>query len=141
VSQEMGVGEQGDGTDASSLVAFETSALVGRCEWNSCTRVGCRYSFPTLPHQFSVILRPNSKTALSWILCRGFGVSVLVASCSGISALTTLADVPSEFHSHRVSFTDPAPARRGASVSSLTVPCGPRALSTAAIAGILTKIS
>ncbi len=26
----------------------------------------------------------------------------------------SLADVPSEFHSHRVSFTDPAPARRGA---------------------------
>jgi hypothetical protein len=59
----------------------------------------------------------GARPGLSWIFCRGFGVSVLRASCSGTSALTALAGVLSEFRGHRVPFTDPAPARRGASVS------------------------
>ena len=33
---------------------------------------------------------------------------------------TTLADSPTKFHAHRRSFTDPAPARRGASVNFST---------------------
>jgi hypothetical protein len=67
----------------------------------------------------------GARPGLSWIFCRGFGVSVLRASCSGTSALAALAGVLSEFRGHRVPFTDPAPARRGASVSffSRSGPC------------------
>ena len=61
--------------------------------------------------------------------------------CLRISAPTTLADGPSEFRGHRAPFIDPAPAPRGAGVSFSRVPCGTRALSTAAIPGILRKYS
>ena len=53
-----------------------------------------------------------------------------------ISLLATLADSPTEFRADRGSFTDLAPAPRGAGVSFSRVPCGTRALSTAAIAGV-----
>ena len=58
-----------------------------------------------------------------------------------ISLLATLADSPTEFRADRGSLTDLAPAPRGAGVSFSRVPCGPTALSTAAIAGVLMKIS
>ena len=43
---------------------------------------------------------------------------VSAAIFRGISALPTLAGSPTEFHTHRGSLTDLAPARRGASVSN-----------------------
>jgi hypothetical protein len=54
-----------------------------------------------------------------------------------ISLLATLAGSPTEFRADRGSLTDPAQAPSGAGVSFFAVPCGPRALSTAAVAGIL----
>jgi hypothetical protein len=78
-------------------------------------------------------------TTLSWLFCRGFGVSVLVASCSGTSALTALAGVPSGFRGHRVPFTDPAPARRGASVSFFSQFTSQGLVNGRWIAGILGK--
>ena len=58
-----------------------------------------------------------------------------------ISLLASLADSPTEFRADRGSLTDPAPAPRGAGVSFFAVPCGPGALSTAAIAGVLNRES
>ena len=51
---------------------------------------------------------------------------------AGISAPATLADSPAEFHAHRRSFTDPAPARRGASVNFSTCTLRSQTLPTAA---------
>jgi hypothetical protein len=65
----------------------------------------------------------------SWISCRIATVSVPIATCSGISALPTRLDRPSEFHGHRALFTDLAPARRGEisvfHVACSAGPCGP----------------
>jgi len=56
-------------------------------------------------------------------------LSVPIATCSGISALPTRVDRPSEFHGHRALFTDLAPARRGEisvfHVACSAGPCGP----------------
>ena len=41
-------------------------------------------------------------------------ISVLISTCSGISALHTRVHRPSEFRGHRGPFTDPAPAQRSA---------------------------
>jgi hypothetical protein len=56
-------------------------------------------------------------------------LSVPIATCSGISALPTRVDRPSEFHGHRALFIDLAPARRGEisvfHVACSAGPCGP----------------
>lgn len=56
--------------------------------------------------------------------------------CTGpfyrIPTLTTLADSPAEFRAYRTPFTDPAPARRAASVNFLHVYLAAGSLSTAA---------
>ena len=65
----------------------------------------------------------------SWIFCRIAIISVLIATCSRISALPTRVDRPSEFHGYRALFTDLAPARRGEisvfHVACSAGPCGP----------------
>ena len=60
----------------------------------------------------------------------------MVATAQFINYGNTVADSPTEFRAGRGSLTALALAPRGAGVSFSRVPCGPRALSTAAIAGV-----
>ena len=76
--------------------------------------------------------RVPSSSGLANRGCRITTIFVLISTCSGISAPATLADSPTEFHAHRRSFTDPAPARRGASLNFSTCTLRPQTLSTAA---------
>ena len=61
--------------------------------------------------------------AQSRISGRICSVSVLIFTCAGISALPTRVHRPSEFHGHRASFTNPAPAQRFAICVFSTWPC------------------
>ena len=87
------------------------------CSCSGSTGLECRKTPPLL-----------CRTLQSWIFCRIAIISVLIATCSGISALPTRVDRPSEFHGHRALFSDLAPARRGAigvfHVACSAGPCG-----------------